>query len=364
MFRPQFTLLLTALAILVAVATADGKPPTIVTALNGLDPVLLIDGREVPGEVDRAVVHGRYRYLFASDASRDRFEKSPDKFAIQMDGACARMGPLSGSGSPNRFLVHNGGIYLFASDQCRNTFQSAPDRFLDRPDDAPTGTDAQRARGAELIESALAGFGGADKIDALKTYRLETRISYQQGEQTTTGTAVLTVDFSGPVCSEQVWGEDRYADVIGRDGAFQVQGSEWWPVSEASASYLRRSIYRSPLVALRLRRQLGFTAYAAGTGKVGDTAVEYVQVGLGGATTTWGIDPATGRILQVRHLRRYASLAELERVFSDFRDAGGFIVPHTVTESLDGKVITTPSKTIQSIAFNGPVEEKLFRAPE
>lgn len=108
--------------------TIDAVEP--VPALKGFDPVALADGKEVSGRSDLTATHGIYRYQFVDEANRRKFLSDPERFAIQMGGGCARMGPLAGLGNPDRFLVHEGRIYIFASDGCRSSFQKAPARFL------------------------------------------------------------------------------------------------------------------------------------------------------------------------------------------------------------------------------------------
>ncbi|MBM4013781.1 MAG: hypothetical protein FJ293_02315 [Planctomycetes bacterium] len=103
--------------------------------LRGLDPIELIDGREVEGAPELAVDHGGFRYHFISEDTRELFLADPERYGVQWDGACGRMGPLSGVGHPDRFAVWNERIWLFASDQCRTGFLKSPEKL--QPIDAP-----------------------------------------------------------------------------------------------------------------------------------------------------------------------------------------------------------------------------------
>ena len=44
-------------------------------ALDGLDPVLLVQGKEVAGKPDLTVVRGRFEYSFSSAETRAAFER-------------------------------------------------------------------------------------------------------------------------------------------------------------------------------------------------------------------------------------------------------------------------------------------------
>jgi YHS domain-containing protein len=100
-------------------------------ALDGLDPVLLIQGKEVAGKPGLTVVRGRFEYAFSSAETRATFESAPDRFEIQMNGVCARMGPSAG-GNPSDFFVYDGRIYIFGSDECHKRFVATPTRSCRR----------------------------------------------------------------------------------------------------------------------------------------------------------------------------------------------------------------------------------------
>ena len=108
------------------------EPP--LPALRGLDPVVLTQGRQVPGRAELVARHGRHAYAFESEASRAEFGRDPQRYAIRFDGACAfmaRSGAAPGSGDPDRFLVHEGRVYVFASEACREGFAADPARYAD-----------------------------------------------------------------------------------------------------------------------------------------------------------------------------------------------------------------------------------------
>jgi putative intracellular protease/amidase len=108
------SLSLAALLALTAISVHAAGPPPVV--LKGLDPVLLVDGEEKPGQAAWYSDFGKFRYLFASVASKRRFDAVPQDFAVQLHGNCA-MGP-SMPGDPEKFIVHAGRIYLAGTDSC------------------------------------------------------------------------------------------------------------------------------------------------------------------------------------------------------------------------------------------------------
>lgn len=58
-------------------------------ALQGYDPVSFFDGKPVAGKPDLTAAHEGATYRFASEGNRDRFQKTPARFAPAYGGFCA-----------------------------------------------------------------------------------------------------------------------------------------------------------------------------------------------------------------------------------------------------------------------------------
>jgi protein tyrosine phosphatase (PTP) superfamily phosphohydrolase (DUF442 family)/YHS domain-containing protein len=110
-------------------AIAAAPPRSGQLALGGLDPVLLVEGKEAKGEAKYSMARGAFEYRFFSEETRKRFAGTPERYTVQLEGACARMGaPVPGD--PQLWLVHDGRIYIFGSEECRKEFRSNPAKYL------------------------------------------------------------------------------------------------------------------------------------------------------------------------------------------------------------------------------------------
>ncbi|MGE0128365.1 MAG: hypothetical protein AB7U82_09820 [Blastocatellales bacterium] len=352
------------LAIVFLTPAICAQTPKVVTVLKGFDPVELIDSREVKGSESLSVTRGKYRYLFATDANKKRFEKSPAEYQIQMGGGCGRMGSLSGEGNPDRYYVLNRRIYIFASEQCRNSFKAAPENHLEAPDPAPTGSVADKKRAQELLKLALDGTGGTARVDAIKTYQANIKLGYKQGDKTTEYKQTETIAFPNLYRNETDWGSATEVNVLSPAAAVTIYKNETWVREEPVRAALEREFHHHPLAILKARRNRGFVAFAAGKSAVGETEVELVKVSVKGATTTLGIDAKTGRILQISYRGRKSAFGEIVKSFSDFREVNGLILPFRIAESFNGKPITSPVVTYESVTINGKLDESLFRKPQ
>lgn len=118
---------------------AATEEPTALLALGGLDPVLLVDGRQEEGKEEIEVEHEGYVYRFLSEPSRARFAAEPEAFSIQNETCPVAPGaPVD----PSVFSVHREKIYAFATPGCVSTFESDPESYLtDGASDASESAD-------------------------------------------------------------------------------------------------------------------------------------------------------------------------------------------------------------------------------
>jgi len=273
------------------------------------------------------------------------------------------MGPLTGPGSPDRWFVHDGRIYIFASEACRSSFTSNPENHIDRPDAAPAGTEVEKRRVAELIARALAAFGGARNVDALRSWRASiagTAKGNSGPVETLDSVAVL---FPGRYRRDYAWGQFRASDAVSGAEGFRSENQTAWPMEAFERDYTERLFLRHPLVLLQARRDPEFRAFAAGRQKLGDRDVEWLTAGLRGATSRLAIDLETGRVLAVAFRGRAGSLGDIVRTYSDFREADGLTLPFTTELSFNGKPMPSAKRTYTSIELNVALDESLFRQP-
>lgn len=108
-------------------AEADARP----IALEGLDPVLLVDGHAELGKPEIVMSHDGFTYQFVSEPTRARFEADPERFSFQNETCPVIRGA---SIDPRLFAVHQGRLYAFASQNCVDQFMAEPGRYLPESD--------------------------------------------------------------------------------------------------------------------------------------------------------------------------------------------------------------------------------------
>lgn len=342
-------------------AHAD-EAPKATHALRGLDPVELCGGHEVAGDPARVATHGGHAYAFASEANRAAFTADPERYAIQWGGACARMGPVSGKGAPDRFLVHEGRIYVFASEDCRATFAKSPASFFDPDEPAPTGSDAHAAAGRAWIEKAVEATGGAQALDAVRTYvaRFDQPGSAPGLALTTEWSARFPDDLRRHRHSGGRWPET--AVVTASDG-FLRSGDSVETMHPAARRELRRAFARTPFALLRARTREDFRAYRRGDRDLAGTAVVEVEVGTQGVSALLRIERGTGRLhsFVARGRGRGGAFTSIDDTLSDERAVGALRLAHHRDPRAAGVSLVTGGLTFASIVVDEPLADDLFR---
>jgi len=360
---PSLCSLITALVLFGCAITATAQNPSpspaAVIPLEGLDPVALTQGKEVQGDMKYKVKRGQFEYIFASAENKATFEKDPARYEIQLDGNCARMGAPT-TGNPDLYLVHNSRIYIFGSEECQTLFKATPEKYLEVPPPPKSPPTAEMIkRGQELIAKAVEGLGGGSKLDQLVSFQRKD-LRADQIKNT------LLLTFPDGVRQETVRPNFTLASVVTPSESFVLVNNSVNPMSEAGRITIRKELNHELIVLLRARTQPEFKTWSTGSDRVGETAVERVDVELPGFTTTLSIDPATGRVLSQTYRGRALGgvFGEIVITYSDFRTIEGLLLPFKTTATLGGQPVPALSTTVEAVTINGPIDPATFKKPK
>ena len=345
-------------AVFTTVTMAQSSPTPEVIPIEGLDPVMLTQGKEVQGDMKFKVTRGRFQYIFANAENKATFEKDPERYEIQLDGFCARMGAPT-TGDPDLYAVHNGRIYIFGSPECQTLFKATPEKYLEVPAPPKSPPTAEMVkRGQDLIAKAVEAAGGS-KLDQLVSFQ---RKDLRGNDVKNT----LLLAFPDSVWQETVRPTFTMVSVVTPAESFVVVNNSARPMPEANRTSVYRDLNHELVVFLRSRTRSEFRASVAGNDKVGEAAVERVNVELPGFTSSLGIDPATGRVLSQGYRGRGPGgvLGEIVINYSDFRAVEGLSLPFKMTATFDGQPFPALSATTEAIAINGQVDPASFKKPK
>lgn len=359
---PSLCSLIAALVVFgcVTASAQNASPsPQAVIPLEGLDPVVLTQGKEVQGDMKYKVKRGQFEYIFASAENKATFEKDPTRYEIQLNGNCARMGAPT-SGNPDLYAVHNGRIYVFGSEECQTLFKATPDKYLEVPAPPKSPPTAEMVkRGQELIAKAVDALGGSTKLDQLVSFQRKA-LTADQIKNT------LLLTFPNGVRQEIVRPNFTLVSVVTPSESFFLFNNNAQSMPEDNRAAIYTELNHELVVLLRARIRSEFKSWSTGNDTVEVTAVERVDVELPDFTTTLSIDPATGRVLSQTYRGRALGgvFGEIVIKYSDFRTVEGLSLPFKTTATLGGQPVPALSTTIEAITINGPIDPATFKKPK
>jgi YHS domain-containing protein len=350
---------LVAVALLAAAAPPNCPPGRTLP----VDPVELVSGRAVPGEPALALEHGRHAYTFASARNRAAFESDPARYEIQLGGACARMGPLSGEGSPDLFAVHGGRIYIFASPQCRGTFLKRAADLLEADDPLPAWTPESRERGRALLDRAVAAMGGAAAIDGIGSVSRRVEEQVASAGKTIPVVESLWIEFPDRAARESRWDESAWGEVVDGGAAFLFAGDESRDMAASQRRAFEKEVGRDPFLILRERGAPGTLVAHTGSAEIDGTPVELVAVARDGRTSTLAIDAQTGAIAAVTYRGRGPGgfFGAREDRYGDFRRTGPLTLPFQRRVFFAGEPVESMSETVAALQIDGAIDPAVFR---
>ncbi|HKG60792.1 MAG TPA: hypothetical protein VKB05_13615 [Pyrinomonadaceae bacterium] len=343
------------LIVFIGAAAAQSPASDTVIPIEGLDPVMLSQGKEVQGDLKYKVTRGRFQYLFANEENKATFEKDPSKYEIQLDGHCARMGAPT-TGDPDLYAVHNGRIYIFGSEECQTLFKAKPEKYLEVP---PAPKSPPRAemikRGQELIAKAAEAFGPEAKLDQLRSLQ---RTNLREDKVRNN----LVLSFPDSLRQETIRPTFTLTSIITPSDSFIIVNNAARPMSEASRAAIYKELNHDPIILLRARTGPDFKASLSREEKT----VGYVDVELQGFSTTLGIDPGTGRVISQTYTGRGPGgvVGQIVISYSDYRTVEGLSLPFKTTATFDGQPFPALSATSEAITVNAKIDPSAFKKPE
>jgi YHS domain-containing protein len=342
-------MLLTSIAIATSLLAAVPPLPAAKPAepkLFPVDPVLFLgSGDRLDGPATREVVYGNFRYRFATESSKRAFEAMPRRFAVALGGCCPRMGPLSTPGSVYRYENVDGLLYIFASDACREQFVRSPGSFAE-PTDEPISGDA---RGIELAAAARRWLRAdaacpkdivvwSTREQAIADKPCKVRSEIRLG-------ANLTFTELNAWDDAASWTTASFGIAPGKSDAVYAQRSTADPervLDEAQIEAFRRVAMNEPLFLARviLQTDVKFRSLGAAEWKVGakdapkELDGEVLRIQWHGMVVDWLVKPGSGQPVAQRVQRRVrdARFAEVTEAFSEWNDRGGVRVPLVRTD--------------------------------
>jgi len=224
----------------------------------------------------------------------------------------------------------------------------------------PQASAETKARASELIEKALAAVGGAQNVDELQTMDVTFSVIAKVPQGEFELKSHMFIVFPDRYVQEVMLPGGSLTTVYTPADAFVKSAAGVRPAPDNMKEEWRKTLYRDVPGLLKRRGRQGFQAWTVGKGQADGKEVELVRVEVDGDPITVGIEPESGRVLQIgyRGTDLTGTPGDMVVTHSDFRPVGHMILPFASTTTFNGQ----PSMTVkmEKVAINVPVDEKLF----
>jgi YHS domain-containing protein len=216
------------------------------------DPVALVrDGKDIGGSALITEKREGHRYFFASKANREEFLSNPDRYEIQLGGACGSMGALSGlAQSTKLYAVVGGRLYLFSSEGCRSGFLERHDQMLERDFIPPRPMHSAVVHGEKLAKAAVRWAGGKEAIQGIGPVMSVRNYEVVSGATTYHVSHRQAFNLPGKFADEQAWDDSVFGYIVGGPNIFTKNGKLERPMANQmtrSAERARNSTYLSAI---------------------------------------------------------------------------------------------------------------------
>lgn len=178
---------------------------------------------------------------------------------------------------------------------------------------AAAGPAAEASVDQARLDKAVAGFGGAERVDGLRTLVVESTMTrIPEGGRETTIRQRSYVAFPDSFRREAILEGMTVASAVGHAGAFVVSPLGILPLPEEERAAMVHGFARTPLSLLRNRGSEAFSATAAGEGELDGAPVEYLAIVYDGDPHRLALDPETGQVQEIRFTTRPATAPDTE----------------------------------------------------
>lgn len=235
----------------------------------------------------------------------------------------------------------------------------------DPPSAAPSAADPAQA-GQALIEKAVAAFGGAAAVDAVKGIELRSHGTRRVRADDLSVTMVTRYFFPDRYYQELNLPMGTMKTVLGPQGAFIVAGEGALPLPEGERKTITQLVQRNIIAVLQARKRPDFHAELVGTDTVAGKPVQLVKVTRRDDTVTLAIDPPTGEVRQSRFDSPGGALPAglLVVTYWDYQPVDTVLTlryPARAEATMSGEPAF--SQTVDGVLVNPKLDDSAFQPP-
>ena len=225
----------------------------------------------------------------------------------------------------------------------------------------PAAPAASNAEGTALARKVLEFAGGKAKIDSVQAVRTTAAVTAKtpQGDMQLEAEMILRYPDTMKQTMQTPMG--AMTTVVSPGAAFMISpmGNRDLPSSQRDAQL--SDMRGETLNVLKNIDNPKYTFTAGATQKVGDVDARALEINADGMTTTWWVEPSTGRILRKVSKARGPMPGEQVTDYANWKAFDGVMIPTTQTVTRGGEKVG--EQTVKTVEINPALDAKVFEKP-
>jgi zinc protease len=211
-----------------------------------------------------------------------------------------------------------------------------------------------------LLGKALAFFGGADKLAAVKSVSYTQRIQFAQGIELTAQSSAIFPDRARQVLTTP---QGEFATVVGPSGSFMQMGGQTQPMPKSQSDEYVNGMKRDPYFVAQHANDPAYTVAVNGTKDISGKQAQVLAISGEGQEFQWFVEPSSGQVLGEQHhgMGQSGPVTTVE-TYAGFTSVDGIKVPSDVSLTQNGQPFATVK--IEGYKINPQLDSSIFEKPK
>ena len=223
------------------------------------------------------------------------------------------------------------------------------DITIPEPGSTKKSSAASTPEGTALLNKVIGFVGGKAKIDAVQAVRSVLSLNQQTPQGPMDIEVDSTIRYPSSLRRIMKMPQAEVTMVVSPEASFMMTPMGAQDIPGSQRDVIANQMKQEFFAVLKNAANPSYTFTADGN---------RLTVSADGATSTWDVDVATGKVLRVT---RQGRMGEEVTEYTDWKNFGGLMLPAAFTVSSNGQ--KTGSGTVKSVEMNPPIDANSFARP-
>ncbi|HZU23270.1 MAG TPA: pitrilysin family protein [Terriglobales bacterium] len=224
----------------------------------------------------------------------------------------------------------------------------------------PSAAGQEQARA--LIAKVAANMGGMAKIAAVKAVQISATVPLKTPQGQVEAKVTELKAYPDKMRQQVQLPQGEIVVTVTPQAAFMSMGEQWQEMPSSARHDAQEEMKRDEIFILQHSADSSVTASLGGEEKINGAAAQAVNIVSSGTPVTWYVEPASGKLLRVRHTQNGPEgPEEVIADPDDWRNVDGVMFPFKEHRTQGGQDSGTVE--VSEVKVNPPIDTKMFEKP-